>query len=213
MITFHDTLAGDVASLAEPEGGVLALVQPLPVPLVESLLVLDLEILRVELLHAEVAHKLVLHPGLGKQTALKIYLLHVISKEQRLYAILHSLFYLLSSLCEAMSMNPPPGGEAALQSGSDNIKTTKNFRRVVRLRRRSHNPHLPRFVNITCDSSTTMASLFAGGGVAFQFSFKQSALRNIYCVWRGVDSQGLCQIGLSSPLLKLVLDGCCRGHS
>ena len=34
-----------------------------------------------------------------------------------------------------------------------------------------------------------MASLFAGGGVAFQFSFKQSALRNIYCVWRGVDSQ------------------------
>ena len=29
-------------------------------------------------------------------------------------------------------MNPPPGGEAALQSGSDNIKTTKNFRRVVR---------------------------------------------------------------------------------
>ena len=102
MITFHDTLAGDVAALAEPEGGVLALVQPLPVPLVESLLVLDLEILRVELLHAEVAHKLVLHPGLGKQTALKIYLLHVISEEQRLFAILHFPFYLLSSLCEAM---------------------------------------------------------------------------------------------------------------
>ena len=73
MFTFHDTLAGDVASLAEPHRDVVVVIQPLPVPLVESLLVLDLEILRVELLHAEVAHKLVLHPGLGKQTPLKIY--------------------------------------------------------------------------------------------------------------------------------------------
>ena len=97
MFTFHDTLAGDVAALAEPERGVLALVQPLPVPLVESLLVLDLEILRVELLHAEVAHKLVLHPGLGKQTALKIYYTYYLRNKDFLpFFILHFIYCLLS---------------------------------------------------------------------------------------------------------------------
>ena len=55
--TCYDALHGDVAALAEPQRGVSVLVQPLPVPLRQQLLVVVGEVVHVKVLHGVVLQK------------------------------------------------------------------------------------------------------------------------------------------------------------
>ena len=52
--TCYDALHGDVTALAEPQRSVSVLVQPLPVPLGQQLLVVVREVVHVKVLHCVV---------------------------------------------------------------------------------------------------------------------------------------------------------------